>query len=138
MTRLDQIWDQLFPVEQQRVVRLLVERVVVSPHDIEVRLQANGIEELALELRTLSEREISYFTERLDITGGDVQRNAKNSLQPCLLCSFLTIRVEVYATGGFNYLSEPGTKLPWGMCHPASAFEKALITSSLEASILTR
>jgi hypothetical protein len=38
----------------------------------------------------------------------------------------------------FNYLSEPGTKFPWGMCHPASAFETALITSSLEASILTR
>jgi hypothetical protein len=25
--------------------------VIVSPHDIEVRLRANGIEELALELR---------------------------------------------------------------------------------------
>jgi site-specific DNA recombinase len=31
MTRLDQIWDQLFPVEQQRVVQLLVEKVIVSP-----------------------------------------------------------------------------------------------------------
>lgn len=50
MTRLDQIWDQLFPAEQQRIVRLLVERVVVSPNDIEVRLRANGIEDLALEL----------------------------------------------------------------------------------------
>jgi len=35
--------------EQQRIVRLLVEKVIVSPDDIEVRL--NGIEELALELR---------------------------------------------------------------------------------------
>jgi site-specific DNA recombinase len=26
MTRLDQIWDQLFPGEQQRIVRLLVEK----------------------------------------------------------------------------------------------------------------
>ena len=51
MTRLDAIWDQLFPAEQQRIVRLLVEKVIVSPSDIEVRLRAKGIEELALELR---------------------------------------------------------------------------------------
>ncbi len=51
MTRLDQIWDQLFPAEQQRIVRLLVEKVIVSPNEIEVRLRTNGIEKLALELR---------------------------------------------------------------------------------------
>lgn len=50
MTQLDQIWDELFPSEQQRIVRRLVEKVIVSPRDIEVRLRANGIEELALEL----------------------------------------------------------------------------------------
>jgi len=44
------IWDQLFPAEQQFIVRLLVEKVIVSPNDIEVRLRANGIEDLALEL----------------------------------------------------------------------------------------
>ncbi|WP_342315747.1 hypothetical protein [Lysobacter sp. FW306-1B-D06B] len=31
MTQVDQIWAQLFPAEQQRLVRLLIERVVVSP-----------------------------------------------------------------------------------------------------------
>ncbi|MDQ3773743.1 MAG: hypothetical protein M3461_04935 [Pseudomonadota bacterium] len=51
MIRLDAIWDQLFPIEQQRIVRLLVEKVIVSPSDIEIRLGANGIKELALELR---------------------------------------------------------------------------------------
>jgi site-specific DNA recombinase len=50
MTRLDQIWDQLFPAEQQRIVRLLIEKVIVSPRDMEVRLRANGIESLALEM----------------------------------------------------------------------------------------
>jgi hypothetical protein len=44
MTRLDAIWDQLFPAEQTRIVRLLVEKVIVSPTDLEVRLRANGIE----------------------------------------------------------------------------------------------
>ena len=51
MTRLDAIWDQLFPAEQTRIVKLLVEKVIVSPHDLEVRLRANGIERLVLELR---------------------------------------------------------------------------------------
>jgi hypothetical protein len=51
MLRLDAIWDQLFPAEQQRIVRLLVEKVIVSPNDLELRLRANGIERLALEMR---------------------------------------------------------------------------------------
>lgn len=51
MTRLDAIWDQLFPAEQTRIVKLLVEKVIVSPNDLEVRLRANGIERLVLELR---------------------------------------------------------------------------------------
>lgn len=50
MTRLDAIWDQLFPAEQARIVKLLVEKVIVSPHDLEVRLRANGIERLVLEM----------------------------------------------------------------------------------------
>jgi hypothetical protein len=50
MTRLDAIWEQLFPAEQTRIVKLLVERVIVSPNDLEVRLRANGIERLVLEL----------------------------------------------------------------------------------------
>jgi site-specific DNA recombinase len=59
MTRLDQIWDQLFPAEQQRIVRLLVEKVIVSPNDIEVRLRADGIEELTLEPRPAVPEEIA-------------------------------------------------------------------------------
>ena len=44
MTRLDLIWDQLFPAEQTRIVKMLIEKVIVSPSDLEVRLRANGIE----------------------------------------------------------------------------------------------
>ena len=51
LTRLDAIWDQLLPAEQTRIVKLLVEKVIVSPNDLEVRLRANGIERLVLELR---------------------------------------------------------------------------------------
>ena len=51
MTRLDAIWDQLFPAEQSRIVKLLVEKVIVSPNALELRLRANGIERMVLELR---------------------------------------------------------------------------------------
>ena len=51
MTRLEAIWDQLFPAEQQRIVRLLIEKVIVSQNDLNVRFRPNGIEVLALELQ---------------------------------------------------------------------------------------
>jgi hypothetical protein len=54
-----------------------------------------------------SGHEISYFAYRLDITGGGVQRGAANSLQPCLLRLFLTIRLEVYATAGLELVAAP-------------------------------
>jgi len=54
MTRLDAIWDQLFPAEQSRIVKLLVEKVIVSPNDLEVRLHPNGIERVVLELQPKS------------------------------------------------------------------------------------
>lgn len=50
MGRLDTIWDNLFPAEQDRIVRLLVEKVVVSPTEIEVRMQMNGLETVTREL----------------------------------------------------------------------------------------
>ena len=60
MSRLDAIWDQLFPAEQTRIVRLLVEKVIVSPNDLEVRLRANGIERVVMELHL--ERAVSDGT----------------------------------------------------------------------------
>jgi hypothetical protein len=51
MTQLDAIWDQLFPAEQIRIVKLLVENVIVSPTDLEVPLRANGIERMVSELQ---------------------------------------------------------------------------------------
>lgn len=50
ITKLDAIWEQLFPAEQTRIVRLLVEKVIVSPSDMEVRLRSNGIEQMVREL----------------------------------------------------------------------------------------
>jgi site-specific DNA recombinase len=45
------LWAELFPAEQARVVRLLVERVDVQVDGLEVRLRAEGLASLAAELR---------------------------------------------------------------------------------------
>jgi hypothetical protein len=43
LTQLDQLWEELFPAEQARIVELLVERVDVRNNDVEVRLRPNGL-----------------------------------------------------------------------------------------------
>jgi DNA invertase Pin-like site-specific DNA recombinase len=57
MTRLDLVWDQLFPAEQSRIVRLLVEKVVVSSTNIELRLHSNGIGQIIREMQSASATE---------------------------------------------------------------------------------
>ena len=49
-TKVDKIWETLFPDEQQRITKLLVERVVVAEDGLEVRLNPLGISNLANEL----------------------------------------------------------------------------------------
>ncbi|MFC7691150.1 recombinase family protein [Paeniroseomonas aquatica] len=41
--RLEPLWEQLFPVEQARIVRSLVERVVVGPAGADIRLRLDGL-----------------------------------------------------------------------------------------------
>jgi hypothetical protein len=50
MTQLERIWDQLFPVEQARITKLLIEKVIVSPNNLEVRLRANGFDTLITQI----------------------------------------------------------------------------------------
>ena len=50
----DRIWDELFPAEQARLVRLLVERVDVSDDGIRVRLRTEGLRDVIHELQGAS------------------------------------------------------------------------------------
>lgn len=43
LTRFNEIWDQLFPLEQNRIVQLIVKRVVVGLGGIEIIYHPNGI-----------------------------------------------------------------------------------------------
>ena len=50
LERLDPLWDELFPAEQERIVRLLVERVTVSDAGAEIKLNLEGLAGLAREI----------------------------------------------------------------------------------------
>ena len=50
LEQLDPLWDSLFPAEQERIVRLLVERVVIGPEGADIRLRVEGLASLASDL----------------------------------------------------------------------------------------
>jgi site-specific DNA recombinase len=50
------MWDELFPAEQARIVRLLVERTDLSPDGMQVRLRAEGLQTLVEELQSREAR----------------------------------------------------------------------------------
>jgi site-specific DNA recombinase len=50
------VWGELFPAEQARIVQLLVERVDVQEDALEVRIRAEGLASLVVELRQQDDR----------------------------------------------------------------------------------
>ena len=50
LEQLDPLWEELFPAEQARIVRLLVERVEVGPDGADIRLRVAGLASLVREL----------------------------------------------------------------------------------------
>jgi hypothetical protein len=63
LSQIDTVWEQLFPLEQHRIVLLLVERIVVSSNEMQVRLRPNGIENLALDVVRTANRKMVTTTE---------------------------------------------------------------------------
>ena len=55
--RFDLLWNELFPAEQARIVRLLVERVDVGQSGIDIRLNVAGLTHLIEDLRAVADRE---------------------------------------------------------------------------------
>ena len=50
LTSIDDLWGELFPAEQERIVKLLVRQVVVKADGLEVVLRSDGLQSLAGEL----------------------------------------------------------------------------------------
>jgi hypothetical protein len=47
---IEPVWDELYPAEQARIMRLLIERIDVAPDGISVTLHAAGIRSIIAEL----------------------------------------------------------------------------------------
>jgi hypothetical protein len=54
LQQLDPLWDQLFPAEQARIIRLLVERVEIGPDGADIRLRVSGLANIAGELGAIA------------------------------------------------------------------------------------
>ena len=58
LNKIDPLWDELFPIEQHRIVGLLVDKVIVYEDGLDIRIRTDGLHSLITELKgTLSEHE---------------------------------------------------------------------------------
>ena len=48
----DDVWAELFPAEQSRIARLLIDKVVVSPTGVDVHLLIEGFSSIVTEMRS--------------------------------------------------------------------------------------
>jgi site-specific DNA recombinase len=53
----DVLWSQLFPAEQARIIRLLIERVEINPQGAAITLRTEGLTSLAEDLHRVDEKE---------------------------------------------------------------------------------
>ena len=56
LKKLEPIWDELYPLEQTRLIQLLVEQVTVSTDGMRVRIRSNGLHSLVSELKSVQDR----------------------------------------------------------------------------------
>lgn len=51
LNKLDPVWNELFPAEQQRIFRSLIDSVTVTEEGIDISLRADGLYSVAVELQ---------------------------------------------------------------------------------------
>ncbi len=59
LENFDPLWDELFPAEQARIVRSLVERIDVSLAGADIRLRLDGLAGLVRDLRAPTAKEVA-------------------------------------------------------------------------------
>jgi hypothetical protein len=50
MANVDKVWDSLYPLEQHRILHLLLKKVVIYPERIDVSLHPSGVANLVIEV----------------------------------------------------------------------------------------
>jgi hypothetical protein len=53
LSRLDPLWEELFPAEQARMIQLLVERVDLDTDGTSIRLRVEGLGSVASDLSAI-------------------------------------------------------------------------------------
>jgi hypothetical protein len=51
LTEFDELWNELFPAEQARIVELLVQRIDLNPDKLDITLRIEGLTSLCGEMR---------------------------------------------------------------------------------------
>lgn len=51
LQKLGSFWEHLFPAEQKRITQLLIERVVIKSHGVDIEYRASGLENIVHELQ---------------------------------------------------------------------------------------
>ncbi len=64
--RLDEVWEELFPAEQARILRLLVDGVDVAPNGVDLRLRLGGIHSLVAEMAADGEEDATRGDDESD------------------------------------------------------------------------
>jgi site-specific DNA recombinase len=54
--RFDELWAELFPAEQARIIQLLVDRVDISETGADITLRTDGLASLMKDLRAVHDR----------------------------------------------------------------------------------
>ncbi len=67
LQKLEPLWDELFPVEKMRIVKLLVQEVVVHPHVLIMKLRLHGLTSLVAELVGDGQPETTTDGETLEV-----------------------------------------------------------------------
>ena len=67
LQKLDPLWDELFPAEKERIVKLLMQEVVVSPDGLLIRLRLNGLNSLVAELQGDGPAELARDGQTVDL-----------------------------------------------------------------------
>lgn len=47
---IDLVWDELFPVEQARIINLLIKQIIVTKDGLDIRIHKERLHSLATEL----------------------------------------------------------------------------------------
>ncbi len=63
LRRLDPIWDELFPLEQTRIIHLLIDQVIVNPDGMYIKIRGNGLHSLVSEVRDKTDRRERNITQ---------------------------------------------------------------------------